>query len=109
MQLRQDFLSNKKIMCVHTSCVYIHRTHTMHVHTTCSTKMGFRHTPARERDADEMQLGEDGLGLNISSLSLELSDTKVYEPETRALPGTASHFCEALVLKLGHSHSQGTC
>jgi len=26
------------------------------------------------------------------TLGLELSDTKVYEPQIRALPGTASHF-----------------
>ena len=32
--------------------------------------------------------------------SLELSDAKVYEPQIRALLGTASHFCEAVVLKL---------
>ena len=32
--------------------------------------------------------------------SLELSDTKVYEPQIRALLGTASHFCEVVVLKL---------
>ena len=32
--------------------------------------------------------------------SLELSDTKVYAPEIRALLGTASHFCEIGVLKL---------
>ena len=32
--------------------------------------------------------------------SLELSDTKVYEPQIRALLGTASHFCEIVVLKL---------
>ena len=32
--------------------------------------------------------------------SLELSDTKVYEPEIRALLGTASHFCEVVVLEL---------
>jgi len=32
--------------------------------------------------------------------SLELIDTQVYEPETRALLGTASHFCQAVVLKL---------
>jgi len=32
--------------------------------------------------------------------SLEWSDTKVYEPEIRALLGTASHFCEVVVLKL---------
>jgi hypothetical protein len=29
-----------------------------------------------------------------------LSDAKVYAPSIRALLGTASHFCEALVLKL---------
>jgi len=32
--------------------------------------------------------------------SLELSDTKVYEPSIRALLGTASHFCEVVVLEL---------
>jgi len=32
--------------------------------------------------------------------SLELSDTQVYEPEIRALLGTASHFCEVIFLKL---------
>jgi len=32
--------------------------------------------------------------------SLELSDTQVYEPLIRALLGTASHFCEVVVLKL---------
>ena len=43
-------------------------------------------------------------GLSTSSFSLllsslELSDTKVYEPYTRALLGAASHFCEVVVLK----------
>ena len=33
-------------------------------------------------------------------LSLELSDTKVYEPYVRALLETASYFCEVVVLKL---------
>ena len=32
--------------------------------------------------------------------SLELSDAKVYEPQTRARLGTAAHFCEVVVLKL---------
>jgi len=32
--------------------------------------------------------------------SLELSDAKVYEPQIRARLGTASHFCELVVLKL---------
>ena len=39
----------------------------------------------------------------LSSLLLsspELSDTQVYEPYIRALFGTASHFCEVVVLKL---------
>ena len=31
--------------------------------------------------------------------SQELSDTTIYEPYTRALLGTASHFCEVVVLK----------
>ena len=31
----------------------------------------------------------------------ELSETKVCEPEIRALLGTALYFCEALVLKVG--------
>jgi len=42
------------------------------------------------------------------SLSLKLSDTRVYAPQIRALLGTDSHFCEVVVLKLrtgaGHSH-----
>ena len=38
--------------------------------------------------------------------SLELSDTKVYEPSIRARLGTASHFCEAVVLR---SRSVPTC
>jgi hypothetical protein len=29
------------------------------------------------------------------TLGLEMSDTKVYEPEIRALLGPASHYCEA--------------
>ena len=35
------------------------------------------------------------------TLGLEMSDTKVYEPEIRALLGTASHLCEAVVPKSG--------
>jgi len=45
---------------------------------------------------------EPGIRIFSSSLllsSLELSDTKVYEPHIRALLGTASHFCEVVVLK----------
>ena len=32
--------------------------------------------------------------------TLQLGDTQVYEPEIRALLGTASHFCEASALEL---------
>ena len=31
--------------------------------------------------------------------SLEVIDTKVYEPEIRALPGTAAYFRQVVVLK----------
>ena len=34
------------------------------------------------------------------SPALELSDTQVYGTQVRALLGTASHFCEVVVLKL---------
>ena len=39
----------------------------------------------------------------FSISSLELSDTKVYESYIRALLGTASHFCEAVVLRTRRS------
>jgi hypothetical protein len=50
-----------------------------------------------------MEYARAGQGLCLlltSSLlsSLVLSDTKVYEPYIRALLGTASHLCEAVVL-----------
>ena len=35
----------------------------------------------------------------LSLSSLELSDTKAYEPQIRALLGTASQFCEVVVVK----------
>ena len=34
------------------------------------------------------------------SSNLKLGDTRVYEPQIRALLGTDSHFCEVVVLKL---------
>ena len=34
------------------------------------------------------------------SLSLKLSDTRVYEPQIRTRLGTAAHLCKAVVLKL---------
>jgi len=33
------------------------------------------------------------------SLSLKLSDTRVYAPQIRARLGTTAHFCEVVVLK----------
>ena len=36
---------------------------------------------------------------SLSTSSLELSDTTVYEPSIRALLGPASQFCEAVVLR----------
>ena len=44
------------------------------------------------------------------SLSLKLSDTRVYAPQIRARLGTTAHFCEVVVLKLKltveHHHRQ---
>ena len=48
-------------------------------------------------------LPEAGLSSSSSSLllpSLELSDTRVYEPYIRARLGTAAHLFEVVVLKL---------
>ena len=44
------------------------------------------------------QLPEDAFSSLFSSL--ELSDTKVYKPQIRALLGTAAHLCKEVVLKL---------
>ena len=66
--------------------------HTQHVNSRIAGP------PDRGRSAVRV-----GGGLLFSSLllpSLKLSDTKVYEPEIRALLETASHFCEVVVLKL---------
>ena len=44
----------------------------------------------------------NGKATSDSSLllsSLELSDAKVYEPQTRARLGTASHFCKVAALE----------
>ena len=38
--------------------------------------------------------------------SLESSDTRVYEPSIRALLGTTSQLCEAVVLKLRRTESE---
>ena len=58
----------------------------------------------RGRD-DDVPPGDTFAHLSSSSSavllsSLVLSDTKVYEPYTRARLGTAAHFCEVVVLKL---------
>ena len=53
--------------------------------------------------ADRMRVASAECLLFFSSLllsSLELSDTKVYEPEIRARLGTAAYFCEVAVLSL---------
>jgi len=44
----------------------------------------------------------DLLRLFFITLGLELSDTKVYEPEIRALLGTASHYCRAVCSRIGN-------
>jgi len=49
-----------------------------------------------ELDKGEMCVSSSSLLLS----SLELSDTKVYWPQTLALLGTSSHFCEVVILKL---------
>jgi len=47
------------------------------------------------------------LSSSVLLSSLELSDTKVYEPEIRALLGTASHFSEALATGIGGGDGAG--
>ena len=53
--------------------------------------------PLPHLDERNVVFGEVSSFLLLSSL--ELSDTKVYEPQIRALLGTATHFCEAVVLR----------
>ena len=62
---------------------------------------GGRISPGAEPRAEK---GASHATSSLSSLllsSLELSDTTIYEPQIRALFGTASHFCQVVVLKLG--------
>jgi len=54
---------------------------------------GVAHPESKSAESSAGQYGRSGA-------SLELSDTNVYEPQIRALLGTASHFCEVVVLKL---------
>ena len=46
---------------------------------------------------------EGGESCSLLLTSVELSDTQVYGPQMRALLGTASHFCEHVVLGLRHT------
>ena len=57
-----------------------------------------RYTPVDFGEQQNRSTPSSSSALLLSSL--ELSDTQVYEPEMRALLGTASHFCEVVVLKL---------
>jgi len=56
------------------------------------------HEPRGDHDA--LSRRPQGLSSSFLLSSVELSDTQVYEPEMRALLGTASHFCGVVVLKL---------
>ena len=49
--------------------------------------------------ADEVEWAKMFLHSSFLLSSLGLSDTKVYAPYMQALLGTASHFCEVVVLK----------
>ena len=53
------------------------------------------------KDLYEMSLVTSSSSFLLSSL--ELSNTKVYEPQIRALLGTATHFCQAVVLIFSHT------
>ena len=69
---------------------------TLSLSPSLTLSLSLIHAPSRR--------GPACLLLSCSSsllFSLELSDTKVYEPEMRALSGTASHFC-----KLSHRPSR---
>ena len=56
-----------------------------------------RALPPRTRRGDALE----GAVFFFSLSSLEWSETQVYAPQTRAFFGTASQFCEVIVLKLG--------
>jgi len=58
------------------------------------------HYPAGEIGWDFKALSGEVDPSSLLLSSLELSDTNVYAPYIRALLGTASHFCEVVVLKL---------
>ena len=59
---------------------------------------------AAVEDEDLLEMGVHPSSLTLvtgprRSLSLELSDTRVYEPEIRARLGTTAHFYRVVVLK----------
>jgi len=67
--------------------------------------MSLKYEPAScAVEHDPLSIGEaltsPALSSDLLLSSLELSDTTIYEPQTRALLGIASHFCEVVVLKL---------
>jgi len=55
---------------------------------------------SNDTDQPSVQVPKAFFFSSLSLSSLELSYTQVYEPYTRALLGTASPFCEVVVLKL---------
>ena len=61
------------------------------------------------REAQALRTVAAQVSSSLSLLSLELSDTQVYEPWIRALLGTASHFCEVVVThtraRVGHTQA----
>ena len=63
----------------------------------CRVERGGRRMKVRDAAADDAAVLSSS---NLLLSSLELSDAQVYEPQIRARLGTASHFCEVVVLKL---------
>ena len=82
----------------------------MHMHTVGSWQEAVAYgrgtSMVRGADAEGVYQGGGGGVLRQPSSSvlllssLEMSDTHVYEPLIRTLLGTASHFCEEVVLEL---------
>ena len=88
------------LLCTHAWCALVHRS-ALHARVRSNSE---ELNPVLSPLATmKSKLGScrDQLGFFFSLLlsSLELSDIKVYEPQMRARFGTASHFCEVVVLK----------
>jgi len=77
--------------------------------TFCSKRRPCRPTRACCDTTQRRRIASSSRASSSSLLhsSLELSDTKVDEPQIRALLGTTAHFCEVLVLKLNRLLYQG--